>query len=523
MKGSQKRPAAFRMRVLSRFHLRYFAGFALGTRPVLRGLAACLLFFGVVACSGDEREPPSGVPAASTFSLPLDTTPIERENPTLTTSYAPVLRKAKAAVVSVHSARVLRVYRNRGMDPGEELLRRFFGLPAPDRGEPEVEERKLPQGMGSGVVIAPDGYILTNNHVISGSKGAPADEILVSLNDGREMSATLVGRDPRSDLAVLKIEAKELPYLRMADSRLLEVGDIVFAVGNPMGVGLTITQGIVSAKGRSQLSILGEGGYENFIQTDAPINPGNSGGALVDAYGRLVGINTAILSRTGGSIGIGFAIPSSFAKHVAEALVEDGVVRRGVLGVNIDDLTPDYVEAFGLDGAEGALIQSVLEGFPADRAGLRRGDVIVAVDGHPVNNAADLRLRVATFPPGARVEVAFIRDGGAQTLDVELADPKNPPGAAEKEILEGVTVRPLDPETRRRSGIGADTAGLVVTAVAPDSPYAEVLVPDLIILSINGQAPPDAATARKLLQRRRTSSLYVLYEGRFYYLAVRPN
>lgn len=230
--------------------------------------------------------------------LALDERPLDREDPNFRTSFAPQLKPAREAVVSVYTANVVRVYRRRGIDPREELLRRFYGMPR-SRADTELEERWQAGGMGSGVVISPDGYIMTNSHVISDQEGDEADAVLVTLNDGRELEAKLIGRDPDSDLAVIKVDAEGLPTLPIADSEHLEVGDIVFAIGNPMGVGLTITQGIVSATGRSNLAILGKSGYEAFIQTDASINPGNSGGALVDAYGRLIGINTAILSRTG--------------------------------------------------------------------------------------------------------------------------------------------------------------------------------------------------------------------------------
>ncbi len=221
----------------------------------------------------------SGLSAAQDpdFDWPIDDSPIDREDPRYLTSYAPILKPAKEAVVAVHAASVVRFIRRQGMNPREEMLRRFFGLPAPGTAEPEVEERRFAEGVGSGVVVSADGYIVTNNHVIMGRDGEPADEILVQLNDGRELPAALVGRDPRSDLAVLKVAAEALPFLPVADSDQLEVGDIVFAIGNPMGVGLTITQGIVSATGRDNMRILGQSGYESFIQTDAPINPGNSG------------------------------------------------------------------------------------------------------------------------------------------------------------------------------------------------------------------------------------------------------
>jgi serine protease Do/serine protease DegQ len=461
---------------------------------------------------------------ASEFELPLDRTALDRADPASRTSYAPILKPAKEAVVAVHSASVVRYIRRQGIDPREELLRRYFGLPTPSRPEPEEFERRYSEGVGSGVVISADGYILTNNHVIMARDGEPADELLVELNDGRELSAQLVGRDPLSDLAVLKVEAVDLPFLPIADSDLLEVGDVVFAIGNPMGVGLTITQGIVSATGRNNLSILGESGYESFIQTDAPINPGNSGGALVDAYGRLVGINTAILSRSGGSIGLGFAIPSTFARVIALALVREGEVRRGMLGVNIEDLTSEYAEAFGVPEKAGILVQSVIEGLPAAQSGLRRGDVIVTIDGVAVNNVAELRLRVAASPPGEAVRVGFRRQGEALEMDIILADPNDPygSGALSGELLRGIEAAMIDDGQRRHFGLESRIGGLVVTRVAEDSPFAGILPVGAVLLEINGVRPESVDQARALLESRSASRVYVFHEGRVRYLAIRP-
>lgn len=460
---------------------------------------------------------------AKSFDLPLDSTPMDRDDPKYLTSYAPVIKPAKEAVVSVHSARILKVIRSGGMDPREELIRRYFGLPLPRQEAPTIEERRVPQGIGSGVVISAEGYILTNNHVISTEDGEAADEILVELNDGRELSAQLVGRDPQSDLAVLKVDAENLPFLPIADSGQLEVGDVVFAIGNPMGVGLTITQGIVSATGRSNLSILGDSGYESFIQTDAPINPGNSGGALIDAYGRLVGINTAILSRSGGSIGLGFAIPSTFARKIALALVADGEVRRGVLGVNIEDINVDYAEAFELPNMKGALVQSVIKDLPADRAGLRNGDVITAVDGTTVADATALRMKVGEYPPGATIRVDYYRDGRSMECAVVLSSPEDPYDLENGvgEIIEGVEGVIINDAWRKQFGLHQKLEGLLVLSVMDTSPYVDLLPLGCVLLEINGETPSTIEEARNLINARKVSRLYIYFKGRHGYLSIR--
>lgn len=455
--------------------------------------------------------------------LGFDSTPMNREDPKYLTSYAPILKDAKDAVVAVHSAQILNVYHSQGMDPREQLLRRYFGLPMPEPVEPEVEERRAPQGVGSGVVISKDGYILTNNHVISAESGEAADEILVELTDGRELVAAVIGRDPRSDLAVLKVEADGLTFLPIADSDQLEVGDIVFAMGNPMGIGLTITQGIVSATGRNHLSILGESGYESFIQTDAPINPGNSGGALIDATGRLIGINTAILSRSGGSIGLGFAIPSTFARKVALALINEGEMRRGVLGVNIEDVNADFAEVFALPDTSGALIQSVVKGLPAEQAGLISGDVVVALNGRPVADATALRLKIGEFAPGTTLVLDFYRDGSRQRLSVELSDPDDvyKLSDASGKLLSGVDGAILNEKWRKEFGLHPRLSGLVVTSVENDSPYVEIFQPGLVLLEINGVMPESIEEAQLLLKQRNIGRLYVYFQGRRGYLSIR--
>lgn len=265
-------------------------------------------------------------------------------------------------------------------------------------------------GLGSGVIVSPAGYVLTNNHVIE-----EADEILVSLNDGRQVAAKTIGTDPETDLAVLKIELGELPVITLGDSDALEIGDPVLAIGNPFGVGQTVTSGIVSALGRTQLGI---NTFENFIQTDAAINPGNSGGALVDVHGHLMGINTAIYSRSGGSMGIGFAIPTSTARNVMESIVKDGQVTRGWIGVEPQDLTPELAESFGVGVRSGVIITGVLQNGPAAQAGLKPGDVITAVKGREVRNVPQLLAAVAALTPGEKARLDVLRRDGATHIEV---------------------------------------------------------------------------------------------------------
>ncbi len=316
-------------------------------------------------------------------------------------SYAGAARRSMPAVVHIFTTKAMLGPRHPLAD--DPVFRHFFGDPN-DRSERSA-------GLGSGVIVSPAGYVLTNNHVIEA-----ADEIEVALNDGRKFPATLVGRDPETDLAVLKIRADaELPVLAFAQAEDVEVGDVVLAIGNPFGVGQTVTMGIVSALGRSQLGI---NTFENYIQTDAAINPGNSGGALVDQGGNLVGINTAIYSRTGGSLGIGFAIPVSIARDVLEQIVARGEVVRGWVGVEIQDITPELAESFGLGDTRGALIAGVLRNSPADRGGIRPGDILIAVDGKTVRDPKEMLDLVAALPPGKRAGFR-VRRGGVE-VDVEV-------------------------------------------------------------------------------------------------------
>lgn len=323
---------------------------------------------------------------------------------TSSNSYAEAAKVAMPAVVNIFSSKNAPKRNNNPQASSDPWFRFFFGDRAP-------EQRQEPTAsLGSGVIVSSEGYILTNHHVVDG-----ADEIEVALTDGRKANAKVVGSDPETDLAVLKINLPNLPAITLGRLENVRVGDVVLAIGNPFGVGQTVTMGIVSALGRSHLGI---NTFENFIQTDAAINPGNSGGALVDADGNLLGINTAIYSRSGGSLGIGFAIPVSLAKQVMESIISTGSVVRGWIGVEPQDVTPEIAESFGLSRKDGALIAAVVQGGPADRAGLRPGDILTSVNSEPIPDTTALLNSIAQLKPGAEAKVAVSRKGKAVELTI---------------------------------------------------------------------------------------------------------
>lgn len=428
-------------------------------------------------------------------TLRVDPTPVSDGKSPVVSSYADVIDPAQKAVVSVYSKKTVK--ERVAVNP---FLRQFFGDDVPAEREREHKE----EGLGSGVIVSPDGYILTNNHVVEG-----ADELKVSLSDDREFIAKVIGADPKTDIAVIKVEAEKLPVVTLADSDIIRVGDVVFAVGNPLGVGQTVTMGIVSAKGRS-VGILEEvAGYESFIQTDAAINMGNSGGALVDAKGRLVGINSAILSPSRGNIGIGFAVPINLASTVMHSLIETGSVTRGYLGVTSQTLTPDDAESLGLSrDIKGVTITDVYPGSPADKAGLKRGDVILSVNGKIVTALRDLRNFIAQMPPGSKVKVKISRDLKDREIEIALGKLDEKPN----ELLTGVEVAPLSPEARRRLNVPARLNGVLITGVAEDSPYAERLTADILILQIDREDVVDVEGARRALTPGR-HMLFVYFRG----------
>jgi serine protease Do len=404
--------------------------------------------------------------------------------------------------------------------PDDPLFRQFFG----NRMFGGHQRMMSPpeHGVGSGVIVTKDGYILTNNHVVDG-----ASEVKVTLNDGRELKAKVIAKDPKTDLAVVKIDAHDLPAITFADSSQCEVGDVVLAVGNPFAIGQSVTMGIISATGRASMGL----DYEDFIQTDAAINPGNSGGALVDAEGRLIGINTAIYSRSGGNQGVGFAIPTALAKGVMVSLIEHGKVTRGYLGLRPQDVTPLLAKEFNLKNDQGALVAEVEPSSPAERAGLKSGDVILEFNGHKVADARHLRLEVAETTPGERVPVEVLRDGNTKSLEVKL---KELPGTEEiasnkssdsdsADTLQGVGVGDVDAQARQQLNIPDNVKGAVVTEVAPNSASAEAgLKPGDVITEINHHSVGSANDAVRLTEhaKDKTTLLHVWSKDGSHYLVV---
>jgi serine protease Do len=396
-----------------------------------------------------------------------------------TNGFASVLKPALPAVVNIHTSKVVKQKQSQFPFFSDPMFRQFFG----DQFGVEPPRAQRENSLGSGVIVTPDGTILTNNHVIDG-----ATDIKVDLSDKREFQAKLVGTDPKTDIAVLKIQATDLPTLPIGDSSRLHVGDVVFAIGEPYGLTSTATMGIVSATGRGGLNIEG---YEDFIQTDASINPGNSGGAMIDLHGDLVGINTAILAENGGgNQGIGFAIPINMARSVMEQIVSHGKVVRGYLGLLPQDVTPALAKQFGLSQPTGALVAEVEPNTPASRAGLKRGDVILALNGQTVASANDLRLRVSQTAPGTNVKLQISRDGKTQDVNVALGElpekaEKTGPEENEGGGLEGVNVQTLTPDLAEQLQLPAGTRGVVVTSVDPASPAASNLQRGDVIQEVN--------------------------------------
>ena len=444
-------------------------------------------------------------------------------------SYADIVRVIAPAVVTIRVEGKAAMSPTGFQLPDDETFRRFFGDRFGDQFQgPEGPRSRTPRsfrqrGLGSGVVVSGDGYILTNHHVVD-----EADTITVELADGRSLKAKLVGSDQPSDLAVLKIEATNLPTLALANSDDAQVGDVVLAVGNPLGVGQTVTMGIVSAKGRQT----DNDSYQDFIQTDAPINQGNSGGALVNLKGELLGINSQILSPSQGNIGIGFAIPSNMARRVMDDLRKNGRVRRAQLGVTIQPVTPDMAESLGLKEARGVIVSSVSSGSAAEHAGVKPGDVLESYNGKPVTDINALRNRVAETSPGSNASLVIIRDGSEKTLTVKLDEvaaksaPSDAAGPATDKTALGVTVAPLTPQAAERAGLPKDARGLIVRDVDPDGRAADAGIQSGdIIREVNRQPVQSVEDLRAAVKRSSDRpALVLVHRGdRSIFVTVKPS
>jgi serine protease Do len=472
----------------------------------------------------------------------VDPAPVSRQAGVIT-SFAPVVEKVAPSVVQISTSKNVKG-RSRAQSPlfNDPFFRRYFGIPDSDE---DTQEDETPQprsrrrnggglhkealGLGSGVIVSKEGHILTNNHVIEG-----ADDILVTLaGDKKEYSAKKIGTDPGTDLAVLKVDLKNVPAITFADSDKLRVGDFAIAIGNPFGLTQTVTMGIVSSIGRNDMGIVA---YENFIQTDASINPGNSGGALVDIEGRLIGLNTAIFSRTGTNAGIGFAVPANMARSIMDSILQHGRVVRGYLGVDMQNLDENLASKFKLAGTAGALVKSVEPKSPAANAGMEAGDVITAVNGKMVDNPNELRMTVGALVPGTKVELLYLRDGEKKKAEVTLAErpadeklgtPKAQPETAEPDVLDGVMVTDLDEPTRRKFGIPDNAAGVAVTEIQEDSPcaVAGLRVGD-VIQSIERTPIKSAKQAEELSNKLKSEKevlLHISSKGVSRYIVVKED
>jgi serine protease Do len=458
----------------------------------LSGIATALVLGGLLFLTSRAGE--------SGPAIKVETAPVNRDA-RLGTSFAPVVKKAAPGVVTIYSTHIVHIRPMRNPFFDDPFFRQFVPNQLLDAGR---ERTRRDLGLGSGVIISPDGYILTSNHVVDG-----ADEIEVAIPDSKkEFTARVVGTDPPTDVAVLKIDAKDLPAITLGDSDRLEVGDIVLAIGNPYRFGQTVTMGIVSALGRSGLGI---SSYEDFIQTDAAINPGNSGGALVDAEGRLVGINAGIFSQNGGNLGIGFAVPINMARRVMECIIANGKVTRGNLPILLQDITPRLAKALDLPVQNGVLVNEVFPNTSAEKAGIKSGDLLVSFNGKDITDLHSLQLAVSECAPGTSARVKLFHDGRPETVTVTLTetagatpaggnDQKKPEARnSANDFLSGVTVADLEPQVRRQLGVPDNVRGTLVSDVeqASNAVAAGLQLYDLI-LEIDRQPVTSSADAVRL-------------------------
>ena len=432
------------------------------------------------------------------------------------TSYAPVVKNVLPSVVNISSSKVVKVDHQTSQQM-EPFFRQFFG---DGEGPFEAPRDRREKSLGSGVIVSPEGYVLTNNHVVDG-----ATEVKVTLSDKREYVAKIVGTDPKTDVAVLKIDAQNLKPVTLGDSSKVEVGDTALAIGNPFGVGQTVTRGIISATGRGNLGIED---YEDFLQTDAPINPGNSGGALINDRGELVGINTAILTHSQGSEGIGFAVPVNLARQVMDQILKNGKVERAFMGILPQDMTPEMAKAFGQKDARGVVVGDVTANSPAAESGVRRGDILLEVDGKPVATANELRMTISMMQPGTDVRLKVLRDGSEHQISVKLGEMPTetamvkPDGSDSTKALDGVEVSNLSPEMADKLGLPAASKGVVVTDVDPSSKVADSgLRKGDVIQEVNHESVKNVSEFQSALKKGGSDPLLLVNrEGRTFFIAA---
>jgi len=467
------------------------------------GFAAAVLAVATLAAwkAPDAKVSPAPSSPAATVSAPAaSAVPVA--------SYAPVVEHVMPAVVTIRVEKRASAVPTDSQIPEE--FRRFFG-PGFGQGGPMLPRipRGIERGLGSGVIVTHDGYILTNNHVVDG-----ASEVKVELPDKRSFTAKVVGTDPASDLAVVKIAAKDLPTLPLGDSDAVKVGDVVLAVGNPLGIGETVTSGIISAKGRT--TDRGDS-YQDFLQTDAPINRGNSGGALVNVNGQLIGINSQILSPSEGNIGLGFAIPSNMARNVMDQLVKNGKVRRAKLGVTVQGISADMAASLGLPSAKGALVSDVEDGSPAAHAGIKQGDVITQFNGKPVMDSNQLRNEISSTTPGSTVSLQVLRNGRTENVSATLGElfakreRSESTGENRGEGKFGMGVEPLTPDLAEQVGVPRSTQGVVVTDLDPSGIAADSgLQEGDVIVKVDGKSVKTVDELKSALDRKDGKASVVL-------------
>jgi serine protease Do len=491
-----------------------------GTWGLIAGLTVALIIGAVVGSAVTERTGRSPFRAGGAVPIWISSSgPVPAGAVSFEAGFYPIVQKVVPAVVNIASSKIVRTPEDQ-LSPffSDPFFRQFFG------NIPRMPQRQLERSLGSGVIVSSGGYVLTNNHVVSG-----ANEIEVSLADKRNFKATIVGTDSMTDVAVIKLNAENLPVLVLGNSDNIEVGNFVLAVGNPFGLNGTVTMGIISAKGRGNLGIEN---YENFIQTDAAVNPGNSGGALVDVHGELIGINTAIVAGSGGgNQGIGFAVPINMARQVMDQILKNGKVVRGYLGAWIQNVTPQIARSFHLPKAEGVLLSDIAPAGPAARAGLAKGDIVLQMDGQPVNDPTQFQLKVSMTPPGSNVTLKIFRNGSESTVTVKLGElpakgeQAQGQGAGSTSSLQGLSVDNLTPDIARQLRLPANTRGVVVTDVEPGSAAAEA---DIrrgdVIEEVNRKAVNNVSDFNRIVSSLGNQEVLLLINraGSTFYIVLTP-